>query len=804
MIQTYTQTGTYQPMQGNKVYYVHAGTYLGISYDTKLSGQGAHVTLEGTSTEKPDGTTVVNLTWPLDQETYGERIKIEVTAASKKKSVYFGIYYEKDGIREDQYFLEGETSHAFVIPKTSEEVRFAAFVDGGIKAKTTFDVTIFYLREGTGEAEMLSRNGDMTLFPTEATVHAVLNGSWEAMIEHPLDSEERWKQITEETVVKMPSFNGEQLFRIKQTEKADSGITACLEPIFYDAMDDCFLEDIRPTRVSAQTALNQMLAPNPKYRGTSNITRVTTAYYQMKNFLEALNGDDENSFVNRWGGEILFDNYHVIVDERIGGDYGVELRYGKNICQDGLTEEIDIREVVTRIYPKAYNGYERSGVKYVDSPLIHAYPIVKTAVMTFEDVKMKADASEEDEENGIVICKDQEELNEALAQKCQEQFEAGLDKPKVTITADMILLQNTEEYQEYQMLETVSLGDTVHCRHSRLGIITDARVIEIKYDSIRKKTISVVLGDFTAQYFDKVSSSVNRIDHAIRPNGSVVAEQIEGIINAMKASLRFQNTVAQKQEVRAVLFEDLDPESELYGALSIGTKGLEIADQRTADGRDWEWTTALTAKGGYADVFKFGTILATLIHGGTLTLGGIDDEAGILEILDEEGKETIGKWSSNGIVAERGTIGGFTTTANGLTSNLRNSEGTVMKQVQILNAGYDSETAIVVKKRRARGEPLKEVLKITYDGEILMPDGEKGYLKISERNLNWYNSNGKEIAKIVPGEGGPFSPFVIKAEDMILDTSDLTVRTGGSDGYGAYTGTVNGARFYNGICCGEG
>ena len=35
MIQTYTQTGTYQPMQGNKVYYVHAGTYLGISYDTK-------------------------------------------------------------------------------------------------------------------------------------------------------------------------------------------------------------------------------------------------------------------------------------------------------------------------------------------------------------------------------------------------------------------------------------------------------------------------------------------------------------------------------------------------------------------------------------------------------------------------------------------------------------------------------------------------------------------------------------------------------------------------------------------------
>ena len=33
-----------------------------------------------------------------------------------------------------------------------------------------------------------------------------------------------------------------------------------------------------------------MLAPNSKYHGRSNITRTATAYYQYKNFLEALNG----------------------------------------------------------------------------------------------------------------------------------------------------------------------------------------------------------------------------------------------------------------------------------------------------------------------------------------------------------------------------------------------------------------------------------------------------------------------------------------------------------------------------------
>lgn len=64
------------------------------------------------------------------------------------------------------------------------------------------------------------KNGDMTLFPVEAKVHAVLNGAWEVELEHPIDPEGRWKYIQDESVLKMPSFNGEQLFRIKKKEKA--------------------------------------------------------------------------------------------------------------------------------------------------------------------------------------------------------------------------------------------------------------------------------------------------------------------------------------------------------------------------------------------------------------------------------------------------------------------------------------------------------------------------------------------------------------------------------------------------------
>lgn len=453
-----------------------------------------------------------------------------------------------------------------------------------------------------------TRNGDMTLLPASAEVHVILNGAWEATLEHPIDADGRWKYITEDAVVKMPSFNGEQLFRIKQTEKKDSGVSAVLEPIFYDSMDDCFLTDVRPVNKNGQEALALMTSPNSKYSGRSNIKKASTAYYEYKNLMEAINGDDDNSFINRWGGEILFDNFSVIINDRAGGDYGVELRYGKNIPQDGLTETVDTREVVTRIYPKAYNGHKLSGNGYVDSSLINSYPTVRTATMSFEDVKLAEDASEDDAENGVIICADQKALDKALTDKCKEQFESGLDKPKISISADMVLLSDTEDYKDYKVLETVSLGDTIHCRHNRLGIVTDARVIELTYDSLSKKVTDVVLGDFQRDYFSDVSSAVNRIDSAIRSDGTVMADKIAGFINGAVTRLGAQYNAAKKQDVLAILFENLDETSPMFGALAIGTQGILISRQRTSDNRGWEWTLAIDYNGIIADTIVAGVL----------------------------------------------------------------------------------------------------------------------------------------------------------------------------------------------------
>lgn len=564
------------------------------------------------------------------------------------------------------------------------------------------------------------KNGDMVLMPSSCVISAELNGTWEAQMDHPIDSEERWKEIVNGAVVKMPSFlQDDQLFRIKAVDKSDSGIAATLEPIFMDAMDDCFLTDIRPTNKTGQEALDLMTAPNSKYTGVSNITKTATAYYEYKNLIEAINGDDENSFINRWGGEISFDNYTVRINDRVGGDYGVELLYGKNIPQDGIKESVDVKSVVTRIYPKAYNGYEMSNHGYVDSPLIDSYPTVHAGTITFEDVKMRADASEEDEQSGmVIICDDQQQLDIGLTQKCEDEFGMGIDKPSVNIEADMVLLKNTEQYKDYSVLEDISLGDTIHCKHNRLGIVTDARVISLEYDCILKKANSVELGDFTYNYFNNVSSTVNRVDSAIRADGTVIAQQIQGIVDGMKASLRVQKSIAEKQDVRAILFEDLDTNSPTYGAMCLGTQGFQIANSRTSDGRDWDWRTFGTAAGFSADLITAGTLAAINILGSVITGGTISGT-------------TITGSTIRGNTISGGTITGTTISGGTLTSESANGKLkiTISNGKILIDNNGDANT-------------LNEI-QLTYEGG--------NTVRLSSTGLRMQDNSGDQTTVIYPG-----------------------------------------------------
>lgn len=449
-------------------------------------------------------------------------------------------------------------------------------------------------------------NGDATLFPTSCELSTEINGTWELTMIHPIDPDGRWKYLSEEAVISAPTFQSDhQLFRVDKCVKTDSSVEVTAYPIFFDSADDCFLMDTRPTNQNGQNALN-IMTQGSKYSGESNITTGGTAYFVRRNLMDAINGEDSPTFIQTWGGEILYDNFKIIINERVGGDYGVEIRYGKNM--NGLSYTVDMSDVVTRIVPVAYNGRTMSGnTPWVDSENIDKYAKKYIREVKFEDVKLAEDASDSEDDN-IIICADQTALDAALTQKCEDMYASGADLPAVTIEVTMIDLAKTEQYKDFKDLVTVGLGDTVHCYNYKLGITTDARVIKLTWDCIRNQAGEMTLGDYEYNYFSELTSSLQAIQQVIGPGNTLVAERVSGVLNAINTQLRYQKNVAQTADVRAILFEDTNEESPTYGAMCLGTQGFQIADSRTADGRNWDWTTAFTAKGGYANTLIAGLL----------------------------------------------------------------------------------------------------------------------------------------------------------------------------------------------------
>lgn len=553
------------------------------------------------------------------------------------------------------------------------------------------------------DADASSLGGGSPLTPTRCEITANLNSDWTLTLEHPLDRDGMYRLIQSGAVLRVPAFNGSQLYRIITADRTDSGVTATAEPIFMDALHDVFLMDSRPTNLSGQAALDHIMQ-GTKFSGKSDILNLNTAYYVRKNLIEALNGDDENAFTSRWGGEILFNNYQIVINRSAGRDKGVVVKYGRNLT--GISETVDRSGLITRIIPIGYDGIMLSGnTPWVDSPIIDAYPIVYNSVIEYSDVKVKEDP--EDDDGFATLAEAQAELTR-LANL--EYSQNNVDKELVSMDVDLILLQNTVEYAEFKNLEDVSLGDTVTCRHAKLGIDVSAKVVSLTWDCITGRVTAVTLGNFKQNYFSNNTNRVdqalgnassaqnaaqkaqsvasgaqsvadqaqqaagdaqsaankanqnaqnaqtaagnaqqtangaqstaenaqnaadkaqqtaddvsNLVDKVIRPNGTVIADRVQGIIDATLAQLHLQNTAAQKQNVRAILFEDLDPDSDLYGAISIGTQGWQIANERTSDGLDWNWKTAATANGIVADVISAGTLNGVTINADTGNIGG--------------------------------------------------------------------------------------------------------------------------------------------------------------------------------------
>lgn len=445
-------------------------------------------------------------------------------------------------------------------------------------------------------------NGNITLTPISCTYKA---SEYLFTLEHQIDDIGRWKYLDYENVISVEEDGKKKLYRIFNVVKSLYSITAYARPLFFDLIDNILL-DVRPTLKNGEEALNIILE-GTGFTGHSNISTINTSYYVRKNIVESILGNDENSFLNRWGGEVLLDNFDIYINDKIGVDNGVRVELGYNLNE--IEEDINIEEVATRIIPTGYNGIMLdSSTPWVDSPLINKYTKPKMRVINFDDVKVKE--SETDEEGFNTI----EEARAELVKRCNKLYEEGIDKPSVNYKIDMINLANTTAYKDYIKLVTVNEGDTVTCYIPGLDIDVKARVIDFVKDLITGEYISLELGNVQNNFFNNQADLQNRVNSILNSNGTVKADMLNGAINALDTKFKAQRDIAQPQQVRAMLFEDRVEGSPTFGCMCIGTMGFEIADGFKPGTEEWDFRTFGTGAGFVADCIVAGTLRAIVLE----------------------------------------------------------------------------------------------------------------------------------------------------------------------------------------------
>ncbi|MFJ6263181.1 phage tail spike protein [Rhodococcus erythropolis] len=440
-----------------------------------------------------------------------------------------------------------------------------------------------------------------------ATVEEELNGLFLFSFSYPLFAP-RGLEIEGMSMIKVPTPDGEQLFRVAAPKVSMGEITAQCYHIFYDLTEN-LIEDIFAETTNGNGAMNRMSAGcqyKHPFQFYSDVPKIASARIVRKNPVEALlDSSQDNSFVNRWGGELKRDNFDVKMLQNRGMDRGVVIRHKKDLL--GYEGNVDWKSPITRIMPQGFDGLFLPE-KYVDSPLINKYPHPKIKVVEFKHIKA-AIGENADDEDAVPL----EEAYRLLRQAAKDMFAIQkVDQPKANYNVKFQELSQTEEYKDYKHLQSVYMADTVTVEHQEDGIDIKAKVIAYKYDPIKKEYLDITIGNFKESFTD-VSGRVDLVQEEL-------SNMPGSILDAAKANATSLINSGFGGHVRIypdrILIMDTKDEKSAKKVWQWNLNGLGYS----STGVNGPYGTAITSDGRIvADFITAGTLSGNVVRGGEIT-----------------------------------------------------------------------------------------------------------------------------------------------------------------------------------------
>ena len=371
--------------------------------------------------------------------------------------------------------------------------------------------------------------------------------------------------LNEEDILKVQMDYGCEVFRISKITITTRYIYVVARQITIADSLTLWIEDVRPQRLNGQEAMDRLLEGATGVKEInlfSDITDEATAYFYRMSLYNALH-DSDQSFLTRWGGEVLRRGYDLRINAKIGEDRGFTIREGKNLTGFEATSNLD--NLVTRARGQGYNGILGD---YIDSPIINSYSRVYTGIIKYDDVKVKEN---KDDDGFETVAEAQAELNRRI----REEFSKNnIDKIKAVYTVNFIQLEKTEEYKYYQQAEELLIGDICRVYIPNLDIDIDVRAVSKKYDVLAQRVEEIKL----SMYLEANPLSLRRM-------AEKVANADNEIINTrLLNKIYYFDTVEEMKKFRLLINGD---HAKTLGYYEVGDGGGAYYNIGTTQRGEW-------------------------------------------------------------------------------------------------------------------------------------------------------------------------------------------------------------------------
>lgn len=350
----------------------------------------------------------------------------------------------------------------------------------------------------------------------------------------------------------LDEYGRDEIFRITTCNKNTMITSIIAFQITITETQSLWLDDVRPTECSGTSSIQYILDGANSFGFpkeifvSSNISNTSTAYYQKMSMFNALHNCDQ-SFKNRWGGEVLRHQYNLTINDKIGQDNGgVIIREGKNLL--GFKANTNIDSLATVLIGKGFDGITGD---YIESPIKNKYPRAFIKVIEYSDIKVRNESDSNDE--GFATL---EEAQREINKRIKEEFsQKHVDEVKAQYDIDFIQLEQTQEFKEYASLQILDVGDIARVYVDSLDLKLTTRVVEKHINYLNGTVLKTVLSNNPVQVIKSDSQIISEIRNTfIKNNNSNLGDYINSM---MRQGLK--NSFVINKENETYWLDNKDP-----------------------------------------------------------------------------------------------------------------------------------------------------------------------------------------------------------------------------------------------------